>query len=441
MLRQIGQYAARFMTRHSTALVLAMATSACATAYPVAPPPNSSERPDEQAASASLLTSDALPNMYFVTDRQRVTDGSRFGSERSNTMTFGRVSVTVSGMTPDTYASYMLGNQKSSSLPQYTLGKLDDISEFPATPLPFSLVGGVIERNRQAISNYRDASASFRQALSAEFEGRNSGRVVLYVHGFNNSFETGTYNLLELWAASGFGSVPIMFSWPTQQSSVLNYFEDTQDGAFSVYHLKETFRLIASTPGLKSVTVVAHSHGASIATSALRELLIEARGSGLSMYDTYQIETLILAAPDIDLGVMEQRLVAEMFGVGFGQINVYMNPDDNALGLAGVVFGNRRFGKTSPENLSPESRKVFQGVKTVHFILVDDARGNERHNYFRMHPGVLADIGMTLRTDARPADPERPLEHLDLNFWHLDRTYRPIYRNPTGSPVSDGDRD
>ena len=62
------------------------------------------------------------------------------------------------------------------------------------------------------------------------------------------------------------------------------------------------------------------------------------------MYDTYRIETLILAAPDIDLGVMEQRLVAEMFGVGFGQINVYMNPNDNALGLAGMVFGNRRFG-------------------------------------------------------------------------------------------------
>jgi esterase/lipase superfamily enzyme len=145
------------------------------------------------------------------------------------------------------------------------------------------------------------------------------------------------------------------------------------------------------------------------------------------MRDTYRIETLILAAPDIDLGVMEQRLVAETFGIGFGQINVYLYPEDNALGVASWLFGAPRFGAARPEQMSLESRAVFRGVKSVHFIPVQDADEFDRHNYFRRHPGVLPDIAITIRTGARPSDPERPLKHLDLNFWSIDKSCAPSY--------------
>jgi len=153
------------------------------------------------------------------------------------------------------------------------------------------------------------------------------------------------------------------------------------------------------------------------------------------MRDTYRIDTLIMAAPDIDLGVMEQRLVTEAFGIGFGQIDVYLNPGDNALGLAGWIFGSPRFGAARPDQLSPESRAVFQGVRSVHFIMVQDANQFDRHNYFRRHPGVLSDIAITIRTGARPEDPERPLKHLDLNFWEIDKFYQPSLQ-PSAKRVS-----
>jgi len=409
---------------------LLLATTGCASVYPAAPPPNPVDVRGAGTVAVAKI-GQAAPALFYVTDR--APSGPGYGGDRSNSMAFGEVRIDVSGMSERDYSAYMQGLASGEGSPRYALRIINEMVRFPATPTPFALEDGVISRDREAIRVYQDASSQFRRTLEAELAARSRGKVVLYVHGFNNDFDDATFNLLELWAASGWTGVPVMFSWPTEQSGPLSYFEDTQDGAFSVFHLKETLRLIASTPGVESVTLIAHSHGASIATTALRELLIEARGAGLSMYDTYRIETLILAAPDIDLGVMEQRLVAEMFGVGFGQINVYMNPNDNALGLAGMVFGNRRFGTTSSEDLSPESRAVFRGVKTVHFIMVEDARGEERHNYFRLHPGVLADIAMTIRTDARPADPERPLEHLDLNFWSIDRAYRPELRAaPTG---------
>ncbi len=419
------------------------ALAGCVTAYPVAPPPNAPESRHAEALALTQFANPSAPVMLYVTDRNRLEGDVFYGGERSNAMAFGQVQIGLSGLGRDAYSAYMLGRPAKGQAPVYGAARVEEHVRFPGTPLPFSLDRGVVERDRTAIDAYQQAADAFRNELAVQLQASGTGKVVLYVHGFNNSFRTGALNLLELWAASGWTGVPIMFSWPTEQASPLTYFADTQDGAFSVYHLKETLRLVASTPGLDSVTVVAHSHGASIASNALRELLIESRGAAISMYDTYRIETLIMAAPDIDLGVMEQRLVAERFGVGFGQINVYLNPDDNALGIAELVFGNRRFGATTSTELSPEARAVFKGVKTVHFIMVEGARGDERHNYFRLHPGVLADIGMTIRTDARPADPERPLEHLDLNFWKLDRDYRPVLRDapskavPLASPARD----
>ena len=424
--------------RQTLLLALLLTATGCASVYSAAPPPN---LPEGSGATTAYVPTRQLvvPSFFYVTDRAPQNGG--YGAGRSNAMAFGQVRIGLAGMQVGDFSAYMQGVPISGSQPRYALEEIDETVRFPGTPIPFALEGGVIARDRNAIAAYQDASDQLRGQIADELAERSTGKVVLYVHGFNNDFDTGAFNLLELWAASGWRGVPVMFSWPTQQGGLFSYFADTQDGAFSVYHFKETLRLIASTPGVETVTVMAHSHGASIATTALRELLIEARGADISMYDTYRIETLILAAPDIDLGVMEQRLVAEMFGVGFGQINVYMNADDNALGLAGMVFGNRRFGTTSAEDLSPESRAVFHGVKSVHFIMVEDARGDERHNYFRLHPGVLADIAMTIRTDARPADPERPLEHLDLNFWNIDRDYRPALRNKPGPSVAaEGDR-
>jgi esterase/lipase superfamily enzyme len=413
-------------------LVLSIAIiSACASTYPVAEPPNLRGNFAKAIPISAAAPGMAETDLIYVTDRGSGPDTDLYGSGRSNSMAFGHVEVGVTNMTTASFFSYMSGRPEGAAKPAYAIARISEAGRFPATPLPFALKNGVVTRDRPATLEYQAAAEQFKSELTERLKSQGTGKVILYIHGFKNSFAHSAYNLLELWAAADRDGVPVLFSWPTGEESLFGYLGDTQNGAFSVYHLKELLRLIASTDAVDEVVVIAHSHGASIATTALRELLIEARGAGLSMRDTYRIETLILAAPDIDLGVMEQRLVAEMFGVGFGQIDVYMNPHDNALGLAGMLFGAPRFGNSRPGQLSPQSRAVFRGVRSVHFILVEDAQGEARHNHFRMHPGVLADIATTIRTGAEPGDPERPLAHLDLNFWQIDRSYFPF-------PAQDG---
>lgn len=414
------------MNRFSLIFLL-FTLGACAHPYPGAVSPNPWTRSPDAGPGAAIASQPAMPTLLYVTDRAPA-DGDGYGTDRSSSMALGSLRIDVTNMSSAAYSGYMAGTQRSSRAPRYELANIVETVRFPGTPLPFSLQNGAMRRDRSAILADQAARRDFNRLLSGELAARGTGKVVLFVHGFNNSFERGAFSLFELWAASGWEGLPIMFSWPTGDPNALSYFGDTQDGEFSIYHLKETLRLIAANEDVDEVILIAHSRGASIATTALRELLIESRGAGLSMLNTYRINTLILAAPDIDLGVMEQRLVAEMFGIGFGQIDVYLNQNDDALGVSGWLFGGLRFGAVGPEQLSAESRAVFQGVDSVHFIRVEGAHGEARHNYFRLHPGALADIAITMRTGAEPGDPERPLEDLGLSFWRLDEAYTPVFR-------------
>jgi len=398
---------------------------ACTSGYVVSPSPNpvlAEARLTSGEPAADDLTSFEL---LYVTNLRPAEDGSGYTEGRSNSMAMGAVEISLSNLSAPDYLNYMLGLPTGRATPEYRITDIEEKVRFPATPLPFAITGGSVVYDPVPLASYGRASSSLKSALSRSLEEEQTGHVVLYIPGFNNSFETSAFNLLELWTASDRTGVPVLFSWPTELSSPLNYFADTQDGAFAVFHLKETIRLIAATESVSSVSVIAHSHGASIATTALRELLIEERGAGRSLAETYDIDTLILAAPDIDLGVMEQRLVTEAFGAGFGQINVYINPDDDALGIAQLVFRNQRFGASLLTDFSPETRAALSGLSSVHFIAVEDAKGAARHNYFRLHPGVLADIGITLRTGAKPSDSARPLTQQNSNFWTLDSSYRP----------------
>lgn len=404
--------------KYAVAAAATLLMGGCASNYPAAIGPSgwagySQTRPDD----ADLMTGEIL----YVTDREPRGDG--YGAERSTSMAAGRARIDVMGMDAQAYRTFMSGENEDR--PAYTAGSVEEIIRFPGTPLAFSIENGVLTRERPSLARYQEAGRAFQELLAERLTRQDSQEVLLYVHGFNNTFEHGAFNLFEVWNASGRTAVPVLFSWPTGGRSVLGYLGDTQDGDFAIFHLKELIRLISATPEVDSVTILAHSRGVSLVTDALRELMIEARGSDLSMRDTYRIENLILAAPDMDLGVMEQRLVAEAFGMGFGQINVYVNPGDDALGLSGWVFGAPRFGALTADTMSEESKAVFRGVRSVSFIAVEDADQFDPHNYFRRHPGVLADIAATIRTGAHPGDPERPLEKGELNFWNIDRHYIP----------------
>ena len=128
--------------------------------------------------------------------------------------------------------------------------------------------------------------------------------------------------------------VPMLYSWPSGSDGLFGYLTDRESGEFTIFHLKQFLRVLASTPGLRRIHIVAHSRGAAVAFTALREMIIEDRARGLDPVESLKIENLILAAPDVSFDIVGQRLVAERFGLAFGRLTVYINQSDDALKLA-----------------------------------------------------------------------------------------------------------
>lgn len=156
--------------------------------------------------------------------------------------------------------------------------------------------------------------------MNLRMSRNNSNQINIFIHGFNNSFDWAAVSLAELWHFIGRPGVPLLYSWPAAHGGLFGYFADRETGEFTIYHLKNLIRLLTSFPEVERINLIAHSRGASVATTALRELIIEARAGGSNPRKHFRIENLILAAPDLDFDIVRQRLMVEMIGPAFGQL-------------------------------------------------------------------------------------------------------------------------
>ena len=177
------------------------------------------------------------------------------------------------------------------------------------------------------------------------------------------------------------------------------------------------------TPEIEKIHVIGHSRGTAIVTTALRELLIENRGSGLSPREVFRIENLILAAPDLDFGVIRQRLMTEAFGTAFGQITVYSTQGDKALTVAQFVQRGVRFGLLASNDLDTRDRSILERVGNVHFVQAQDIRSFTGHDYFVSDPAVSSDLLSVINHSAKPGSEIRPLINEEGNFWLLPFNY------------------
>jgi esterase/lipase superfamily enzyme len=117
--------------------------------------------------------------------------------------------------------------------------------------------------------------------------------------------------------------------------------------------------MLVSFPEIERINIIAHSRGADITTTTLRELVIEARAAHGSAREHLRIANLILAAPDLDFGIVRQRLMAEKFGPAIGQITIYTTQVDGALGLSESLMTGKRFGQLKSSDLGATEQAIF----------------------------------------------------------------------------------
>jgi esterase/lipase superfamily enzyme len=363
--------------------------------------------------------------LLFVTDRAPETsaDGTLvYGTGRSASLGFGSAIVEI-GSDLTWQQLVEMSETSSRSSPAIRVVSRSELGRFPPTPHPFLVIDGKAREDPGVRAEYERVASQFRQEINRRMAQTRDNEVLIFVHGFNNSFDWASSSLAELWHFLGRRGVPLLYSWPAARGGLFGYFVDRESGEFTIYHLKNLIRLLASFPEVERINILAHSRGTDVATSALRELIIEARAAGRSPRELYRIENLIMAAPDLDFDIVRQRLMAEKIGPAFGQITVYTTDSDKALALSQTLMSGTRFGRIRDTDLGAQEQAIFKIVENVAFIDVQGVRSSTGHAYYLSNPATSSDIIRVINTGNKPGSPGRPLTHRMLNFWEMPVDY------------------
>ena len=373
-------------------------------------------------------------DVLYATDRQPVPrdDGVlAYGYGRSFSMAVGSCVVEMGqDVAWDTLVQQSQQAERTQELP-LRIRAMTEQARFPATPMPFVWHNGLPTVAPAVQAVYEQAAAQVRQDLRQRLTLTARKVAYVYIHGYNNTFEDGVLVIAELWHFLGRQGVPILYTWPAGSGGLRGYTHDRESGEFTIFHLKQFLRLLASTSELEELHLIAHSRGTDVLISALRELYIETSAAGKDFRTVYRIKNVVLAAADLDLEVVTQRVAAEYMGLGTERTTLYVSDVDRAIGISGLLFASfRRIGQLRPEDLTDEQRQHIERVARTHLIDARVPTGFLGHAYFYRHPAVSADLVLVLRDQLEPGSPGRPLRKRGANFWQIT----PDYPGVPGTP-------
>jgi esterase/lipase superfamily enzyme len=390
---------------------------------------------DAVPAAARRADSEIL----YATDRERGADdeaGPTYGYGRSRALAYGVARADFDP--PATWDEFVEASAALEDGPRLrpVVAKRRELARFFRGEADYGPDG---RGGFRATDETLRREAELRERLGRELEARlaASGRrdVYVFVHGFNNGFDEVVLRLAALWSAAGRPGAALAYTWPAG-TSILGYFYDRESGEFTVRHLKLVLEFLAASPAVERVHLVAHSRGTDVVSAALRELHLARAAQSVPTAASLKLATLVLAAPDLDAEIFDQRFLKEGVHTAAARTTIYFNRDDGAIGAAAFIFGSgRRLGGLRPEDLSPEARSELLRLTNVELVECAVRGRSGGHDYAFRDPSALSDLATLLRDGAPAGSAARPLTKTAEGFWRLDNDYlRPAALGPSSRP-------
>jgi len=198
--------------------------------------------------------------------------------------------------------------------------------------------------------------------------------ILVYVHGYNYSFQEALFQVARIAADGELKETPILFSWPSE-ARVTGYVADKAAAAYARDDVVELLSsLVKQRPG-GSVTLFGHSMGAWIVVESLRQLRLSGRENVLR-----RIDRVVLAAPDIDVDLFKRQV--DTIGRLANPIMVLNSRDDRALGFSRRIGGARpRIGAVGEDNEIARELMARGAIEVVDLSMLP-APDRPRHNRF-----------------------------------------------------------
>jgi esterase/lipase superfamily enzyme len=377
-------------------------------------------------------------DLLYITDRAPDTNPDAelpYGQERARSVGFGSAQVALRPpMTWEELQRHSLSDPRDRQITM-ELGAVNELGRYPAGPYRIQATSDGFRRDPAVMEDHRRSNAALQAEVQRRLETAPTGQIVLYVHGFNETFATAAYTAAELCHFFGRTYVCGLFTWPASSTGnpLISFANTTESATYSVGHLKKTIRTLAQTPGVKGLHLLAHSRGSALLLNAIRELCIEVIAAGESPSEALKFENWVLMSPDIDAGVARQQI--EIFASDpdlithwrspelpkflRGRFTIYASPQDQALWLSKILFRSKfRVGELSPDDISDATREYFATFGNVDIIVFEGKRTDFfGHSYFTSNPRVSADLVELIRNGTRPGEPSRPLVRSGKITW------------------------
>jgi esterase/lipase superfamily enzyme len=168
--------------------------------------------------------------------------------------------------------------------------------------------------------------------------------VLLYVHGFNQTFQTAALDAARLSEGIHFHGETMVFSWPSK-AKLFDYGYDRESALWSRDALEQVIARLIANPVTARIHLVAHSIGSVPAMEALRQTYAREGRAAAERFGA-----VVFAAPDIDMDVFSSTI--ERLGPLATKITVISATNDRALALSGFLAGGvSRVGAADQEKL------------------------------------------------------------------------------------------
>lgn len=203
--------------------------------------------------------------------------------------------------------------------------------------------------------------------------------VVLYVHGFNFSFDEATQIAMRLVQRTGIQAVPVAYSWPSL-GRFSAYGVDYDRNEWTIEHLREFIReLVNALPDGAVLHIVAHSMGNRAVLWAL---------AGLNLPEQH-LGQLVMLAPDVDAEIFKDLVV---HSGPFRRKTLYVSNHDLAIRAAGWLRPN------SPRAGDARSQYVvIKGMDTIDMSPIK--AGKSGHSVYSYSQPLFDDLGALLKNE------------------------------------------
>jgi esterase/lipase superfamily enzyme len=274
---------------------------------------------------------------------------------------------------PDSGEDYSTGFCYVRIPPNHKLGELETASTYQV--LLVSDPGTDIR-----IMNLEEVEhKKFFDAIRDKASGTPDKQVLVFIHGFNVSFDDAARRAAQLSYDLAFPGATVLFSWPSHNSASESAFKDDQERAdASAVILKRFLEDVSAQTGAASIHLIAHSLGNRVLTQALQMLA--------SNPSPPRFRNTIMVAPAIDAATLKR--ISGRIHLTSSRLTLYTSTKDLALQASEIIGGLKPAGNHIV--LAPDLETIDASAAPTELTAFS-------HSYYADSPIVLADLFHLLR--------------------------------------------